>query len=250
MITDPFFYLCAIPAVLLFGMSKGGLGGGPAMLSVPLMALAISPLKAAAILLPILVVMDAFAVWRFRHHWSRANIRITLPGAIAGIVIGAFTFRYLPEDAVKILIGLIALVFSLDYWLRRTIPPATGVNPVKGSFWGLLAGFTSFGIHAGGPPISVYLLPQQMEKRELMGTFAVFFAVVNMVKLVPYAWLGELSTDNLATSLVLIPLAPVGVFLGYAILTRVSQTLIYRISYFFLVVVGIRLLWGGVAGLF
>src|SRR5690606_12595104 len=102
-------------------MSKGGLGGGPAMLSVPLMALAISPFKAAAIMLPILVAMDFIAIWRFRGHWSKANIRVTLPGAVLGVVVGAFTFRYLSEDAVKILIGVIALAFSLDYWLRRTV---------------------------------------------------------------------------------------------------------------------------------
>ena len=113
----------------------------------------------------------------------------------------------------------------------------------------MVSGFTSFGIHSGGPPISVYLLPQQLEKRQLMGTFAMFFTVVNLVKLVPYTWLGQFSTANLATSLALVPFAPVGVWLGYMALHRISQKMIYQISYAFLVAVGVKLSWEGVRGL-
>ena len=250
MITDPYFYLCAIPAVLLFGMAKGGLGGGLAMLSVPILSLVVPPLQGAAIILPILVVMDAVAVWSFRRSWSRANIRATLPGALAGILLGALTFPYLSESAVKVLVGLVAVVFGLDYWRPRADPVAPApVSHRKGNFWGMVSGFTSFGIHAGGIPISVYLLPQQLEKKQLMGTFAVFFAVVNVVKLAPYTLLGQFSTENLATSLALMPVAPLGVLFGYRVLTRISQTLVYRLSYGFLVLVGAKLLWEGVAGL-
>lgn len=250
MITDPFFYLCAIPAVLLFGMAKGGLGGGLAILSVPILALVVSPLQAAAIMLPILVVMDMVAMWSFRHSWSRVNIVSTLPGAVAGIVVGALTFPYLSEAAVKVLIGLVAVVFGLDYWLRKSVAAvAAGISHSKGNFWGMVSGFTSFGIHAGGIPISVYFLPQQMDKKQLMGTFAVFFGVVNVVKLIPYTLLGQFSAENLATSLALMPVAPLGVLFGYRVLTRISQTLVYRLSYGFLVVVGAKLLWEGIAGL-
>ncbi|MFA5493132.1 MAG: sulfite exporter TauE/SafE family protein [Porticoccaceae bacterium] len=249
MISDPFFYFCAIPAVLLFGMAKGGLGGGLAVLSVPILSLVVSPLQGAAIMLPILMVMDAVAVWSFRRDWSRANIRATLPGAVAGIAVGALTFPYLSEDAVKVLVGLLSVVFSIDYWLRKPPTVAAGVSHVKGNFWGMVSGFSSFGIHAGGTPISVYLLPQRMDKQQLMGTFAVFFAVVNVVKLIPYTLLGQFSTENLLTSLVLMPVAPLGVLFGYRVLSRISTTLVYQLSYGFLVVVGAKLLWEGVAGL-
>ncbi|RRJ84424.1 sulfite exporter TauE/SafE family protein [Aestuariirhabdus litorea] len=249
MITDPFFYLCAIPAVLLFGMAKGGFGGTVAVVSVPLMALAVPPLQAAAILLPILVVMDAVALWSFRGQYDRVNLRILLPAAVAGVVVGAFFFRYLSDDAIRILIGLIAVVFCLNYWLSPGYRSKTEPNWVKGSFWGMMAGFTSFGIHAGAPPVSVYMLPQQLEKKLLMGTFAVFFAAVNFVKLFPYAWLGSFDSANLLTSLVLIPLAPIGVRLGFYLLHKVKEQTIYRLAYFFLCVMGVKLLHEGVLGL-
>ena len=248
MITDPFFYLCAIPAVLIFGLAKGGFGGGVSVVSVPLMALAVSPVQAAAILLPILVVMDAVAIWSFRGQFSKVNLKIIVPAAIAGVVIGAFSFHYLSEDGVRVIIGIIAVIFCLNYWFQWQSEQGSSADLTKGSFWGAVSGFTSFGIHSGGPPISVYLLPQNMDKLVLMGTMAVFFAVVNLVKLVPYAWLGQFDSTNLMTSLVLVPLAPVGVRLGYFLLHRVSTLLIYRICYAFLFVAGGNLLLQGLAG--
>lgn len=248
MITDPFFYLCAIPAVLIFGLAKGGFGGGIAVVSVPLMTLAISPVQAAAILLPILIVMDAVAMWSFRGQWSKPNLRFSLPGAILGIAIGAFTFRYLSEDAIRLLIGIIAVAFCLNYWLKPALDKKAEPSLLHGSLWGTVAGFTSFGIHAGGPPLSIYLLPQKLDKTILMGTFAIFFAVVNVVKLIPYTWLGQFDHTNLLTALVLMPLAPVGVRLGYFLLHRISEQLVYRLCYFFLFVVGMKLLYDGRMG--
>ena len=249
MITDPFFYLCAIPAILIFGMAKGGFGGGIAVVSVPLISLAISPVQAAAILLPILIVMDGVALWSFRGKWSRENLVIIIPGAIIGIAVGALSFRYLSEDMIRIMIGLISVAFFLNYWLKHSSAQKQGINRTKGTFWGALAGFTSFGIHAGGPPISIYLLPQKMDKVVLMGTMAIFFAVVNVIKLIPYAWQGQFSRANLLTALVMMPLAPVGVRLGYFLLHKISERVVYKICYFFLFVVGLKLLFDGVMGL-
>ena len=249
MISDPFFYLCAIPAVLIFGMAKGGIGGGISVVAVPLMALVISPVQAAAILLPLLLAMDAVALWSFRGQWHRKNLRIMLPAAAVGIAVGGLFFRYLSEDAVRILIGVISLAFCLDYWRKRSDSPAQPPNAVKGSLWAAISGFTSFGIHAGGPPASIYLLPQKMEKTLLMGTFAVFFAAVNVIKLIPYAWLGQFDHTNLSTSLVLMPVAPIGVRLGYFLLHRVNQQFIYQLCYFFLAVAGTKLLYDGFQGI-
>lgn len=248
MITDPLFYACAIPAILIFGMAKGGFGGGIAVISVPLISLAMPPVQAAAIMLPLLIIMDAVAVWSFRGKWSKTNIRMTLPGAIAGIVVGAFTFRYLSDDAIRILIGVVSVLFCLNYWLQPSIEKKTEPSLLHGSLWGTVAGFTSFGIHAGGPPMSIFLLPQKMEKTQLMGTFAIFFAVVNLVKLIPYTWLGQFDRTNLLTAAVLVPLAPVGVRLGYFLLHRISEQLVYRLCYFFLFVVGGKLLYDGISG--
>jgi uncharacterized membrane protein YfcA len=249
MITDPFFYLCAIPAILIFGMAKGGFGGGIAVVSVPLISLAVSPVQAAAILLPILVVMDGVALWSFRGQWCRKNLNIIIPGAIVGVVVGALSFRYLSEDMIRIMIGLMSVVFFLNYWFEHKEKPKQEVSKVRGGVWGAVAGFTSFGIHAGGPPISIYLLPQKMDKVVLMGTMAIFFAVVNLIKLIPYTWQGQFSSTNLLTSLVMVPLAPIGVRLGYFLLHKVSEKVVYQICYFFLFIVGLKLLFDGVQGL-
>jgi len=245
MITDAFFYLCAIPAVLIFAMVKGGFGGGIAVISVPLMSLAVPPVQAAAILLPLLIVMDAVAIWSFRGQWSRENLERTLPGAIVGVIAGAFTFHYLSEAAIRLLIGFICVAFCLNYWLRPGLKEKTKGGSIAGNFWGAIAGFTSFGIHAGGPPMSIYLLPQRMDKIVLMGTFALFFAIVNLVKLVPYTWLGQFDGTNLLTSLVLTPLAPLGVRLGYFLLHKVSEERVYLICYFFLMAIGLKLFYEG-----
>tara|TARA_R110001583_G_scaffold73640_2_gene204867 strand:+ start:1147 stop:1902 length:756 start_codon:yes stop_codon:yes gene_type:complete len=249
-ISDPFFYFCAIPAILIFGMAKGGFGGGIAVVSVPLMSLAVSPVQAASILLPILVVMDAVALWSFRGQWDKANLKIILPGAMLGIVIGSIGFRYLSEDMIRILIGFIAVAFCLNYWFKPVTQTQRGPDRLRGSIWGAVAGFTSFGIHAGGPPINIYLLPQRLEKTLLMGTIAIFFAVVNVVKLIPYSLQGSFDHTNLLTAAILMPVAPVGVRLGYYLLHKVSEQLIYRICYFFLFVVGVKLLFDGLLGLF
>lgn len=249
MISDPFFYLCAIPAVLIFGMAKGGFGGGIAVVSVPLMSLATSPVTAAAILLPILLVMDAVALWSFRGSWDRPNLKMLLPGAMIGILLGSLGFSYLSEDMIRILIGVIAVAFCLNYWFKPALMTARGPEKWRGRFWGAVAGFTSFGIHAGGPPIQIYLLPQRMEKSLLMGTMAVFFAVVNVIKLIPYSLQGSFDHSNLLTAAVLMPIAPVGVRLGFYLLHKVSEAMIYRICYVFLFVVGVKLLLDGVLGI-
>ena len=249
MITDPFFYFCAVPAILIFGLAKGGFGGGIAVISVPMMSLAISPIQAAAILLPILIAMDAVAVWSFRGQWSKEHVRIILPGALAGIIVGSLSFQYLSEPMIRILIGSISIAFCLSYWFKPKLENNKKPGKISGSFWGAIAGFTSFGIHAGGPPISIYLLPQGMSKQLLMGTFAVFFAIVNAIKLFPFYLQGSFDNSNLLTALVLMPIAPIGVRLGYYLLHKVDEGFIYKMCYFFLFIVGLKLFGDGVLGL-
>ncbi len=252
MITDPLFYLAAIPAVLIVGISKGGLGGGLGILAVPIMALVIHPLQAAAIMLPILCVMDLVGLWGFRGRYDRANLKIILPAAILGIIIGALSFRYLSEHHIKLLIGVIALTFTINYWYkkwRKTPAKVRSADPLHGGFWGTLAGFTSFSVHAGGPPINIYLLPQKLDKTLFAGTTVIFFAVVNYFKLIPYAWLGLLQIDNLSTSLVLVALAPVGVYLGMYLHHRINEFWFYVVCYGLLFVTGVKLTYEGVIGL-
>lgn len=250
MITDPWFYAAAIPAVLLAAISKGGFGGGLAMLGVPLLSLTIPAPQAAAIMLPILCLMDAVGVWGYRKTWHRRNLWIMAVGALLGIAIGTATFHLFSDAAIRFLIGCIAVAFALNYWFRRKSETApTRPNLVKGMAWGALSGFTSFMAHAGGPPANAYLLPQRMDKTLFVGTMVMFFTSINYAKLLPYWWLGLLPVGNLTMSLMLCPLAPVGVLLGIWLHRRISPTWFYRLCYLFLFASGLKLLYDGATAL-
>jgi hypothetical protein len=249
LIEDPLFFLLAVPAVLILGISKGGFGGGLGSLAVPLVALVVSPIQAAAVLLPILCVMDLQGAWVYRGRWDAANLRILIPAALIGIGIGAFTFRYLDAAVVRLMVGALAVGFTVNHWLQalRSVPLARGANRLRGSFWGAVAGFTSFIAHASGPPMSAYLLPQRMDKTRFLATTVIFVLFMNYVKLVPYAWIGQFSTENLCTSLVLLPLAPLGMWLGIRLHRIVPEWLFYRVCYSLLFLVGLKLLYDGSA---
>jgi uncharacterized membrane protein YfcA len=253
-IADPLFYLVAIPAVLLVGISKGGFGAALGGIGVPIMALAISPVHAAAILLPVLCFMDLVGVRAYYRKWDTENLKILLPGALIGIVIGALSFGMLSEGMIRILIGAIAVIFTLNAWLGTWLRSAASQQPtqksvVKGTFWSGVSGLTSFLAHAGGPPVMVYLLPQRMDKTSYVATISVFFLFVNAAKLLPYAMLGQFSSDNLATSLVLAPLVPLGVWLGLWLQDRVSTAWFYRISQTGLFATGLQLVYQGIGEL-
>jgi uncharacterized membrane protein YfcA len=246
LITDPLFYAAAIPAVLLTGISKGGFGSALGGVGVPLMALTISPVHAAAILLPVLCLMDLVGLRVYFGKWDGPTLKIMLPGCLLGIAAGALTFGMLSEDAIRILVGGIAVAFTVNNWLGLAAQqdPA-GRSVVKGTFWSGVSGLTSFLAHAGGPPVMVYLLPQRMDKVRYVATISVFFLFANTVKLVPYAWLGQFSSDNLATSLVLAPLVPVGVRLGMWLQDKVNLVWFYRISQICLFGTGLQLIYQG-----
>src|SRR5690606_18242417 len=252
MIDSLSFYLLAAPVVLLVGLSKGGFGGGLGTLAVPILALLIDPRLAAAILLPILCVMDLFSVWSFRGTWDKSNLKTLLPGALLGTLAGALTFSITNADMIRILVGVLALYFVAHYlWGLRMLQHAqrTEAGIARGTFWGTIAGYTSYIAHAGGPPVSIYLLPQQLPKVTLVGTTVLFFTIINYIKLIPYAWLGQLNTDTLMTSLLLMPLAPIGVKLGVYLLHKVSEKWFYWTCYGFLFIAGLKLVHEGVTNL-
>ncbi|HEY7885231.1 MAG TPA: sulfite exporter TauE/SafE family protein, partial [Cellvibrionaceae bacterium] len=226
MIESWLFYALAVPMVLLVGLSKGGFGGGLGSLAVPVLSLAVDPRIAAAVLLPILCSMDLVSLWSFRGQWHRRNLKIMFPGALVGLAIGAATFTLMNADMIRLMVGLMALYFVGHYFwgkhlLQRVAPQTPSV--VRGGFWSTLAGFVSYIAHAGGPPISIYLLPQHLPKTLFVGTTVLFFSVINFIKLVPYVALGQLDTSAFVTSLVLLPLAPIGVRLGVFLHHRVSE---------------------------
>ena len=116
LITDRFFYLVAVPAVLLSGISRGSFGSAVGGMGVPLMALAVSPPQAAAIMLPVLCLMDLVGFRVYYRKWDASNLWMMLPGALMGIVVGTLTFGVFREDSIRILLGAIAVLFTLNNW--------------------------------------------------------------------------------------------------------------------------------------
>lgn len=242
-------YAAAIPAVLLAGISKGGFGGGVVFLCVPLISLVLPPAQAAAIMLPVLFLMDVITAVIYRRSWHRRDALYLSAGSVVGVAVGWFGFAVLSEDQTRLIVGLIALGFTLDHWLkigpRKTLPEP---DALRGGFWGAVGGFTSFFAHAGSPPVSVYLLPRGLEKQMFVGTFVVFFLLVNALKLPAYWQLGQFTQENLILAAILAPAAPVGIWIGLWCQKRLSDRYFYGVCYVFLFATGLKLVWDGVSG--
>jgi uncharacterized protein len=244
-ITEPFFYAVAVPAVLLMGLAKSGFLGGFGALAVPLMALAVPVPQAAAVMLPLLMVMDAAGLqqlWRQRHA---ELLRWMIPAGLLGTAVGAALFNALSAKTVAAVVGGLTLLFLAQ---RLLFPPRReGALPSR--LWGWVcittAGFTSFVAHAGGPPTSAYMLPLRLQPLVYTATVAVLFAVINASKWLPYAWLGLIDWQNMATALVLLPLAPIGVWAGVWLTRRIEPTWFYRVAYAGMAATGCKLLWDG-----
>ncbi len=244
-ITDPFFYLVAIPAVLLMGISKSGFGTGFGSLAVPLMALGSSVPQAAAILMPVLFFIDVLGLAAFRNSFDRKFLRFLIPFGLLGTLIGTLLFKMLDSQVVAALVGGFTLLFLAQ---RLLFPPKADSPPPPrwlGAILTTTSGFTSFVAHAGGPPISAYVIPLRLSPLQFTSTMAYFFFVINLSKWIPYAWLGLLDSRNMSTSLVLLPLVPLGVWTGVRLAKRIRPDLFYRFIYAGMFLTGGKLLWEG-----
>lgn len=243
------FWITAVFAILLIGIAKAGIGGGVGVVATPLLALTIPVAEAAALVLPILIVADLLAVQQYRQQYDNANLRILLPSALVGIVLGSFFFTYFSENdrALKVGIGIIGLLF-IAYQLGRTVIlrnlAQQQPSPMWGYVLGTVSGFTSTLAHVGGPPMAIYLLPQRLPRNIFVGTSAVFFMIVNAVKLIPYGFLGLLRLGNLTTTLLLLPLAFIGIRLGVWLNGRFSEAWFNRVVYIILAITSIQLILG------
>jgi uncharacterized protein len=246
MLTDPWFYAVAFPAVALFGLTKGGFSGAslPAM---PLLALMMPPFTAAAIILPVLMVQDVLTVYSFRREYDRTMLKLMLPGAVVGSIIGSLTAAWIEPDQVRFGVGLLAFAFCMNAWFG---PGAGNAAPqphqgLKASLWGGVSGFTSFVIHAGGAPFNIYALPRRLSKEVLSGTSAIFFAIVNAMKVPAYLGLGQLTFETLKLSAVLLPVAILANVGGIWLVRRVPLGTFYKILYGLLFVLSLKLIWDG-----
>ena len=247
---DPVFVAVAVIAVLIVGLSKAGLLGGLGVVGVPLLALVMPARDAAGMMLPVLLCMDAVAVWMYRREVDWSILKIMLPGAAVGTLLGWALWALVSDAMVLLMVGVVTLVFVIDavFPIRKKLE---GLPPSKpwGTFWGGMAGFTSFISHTGGPPFQIYVLPRKLPPAVYAGTTAVFFAIVNTSKLIPYFFLGQLNVHNLTLSAALAPVGVIGVFLGIYLVRRISMKLFYRIAYCLVFLLALQLIWDGTSRL-
>jgi uncharacterized membrane protein YfcA len=248
---DLYFWAVAVLAIFIVALSKSGLVGSLGLVGVPLLSLVMPARDAAGMMLPLLLVMDAIAVWTYRKDADWRILRIMLPGAFVGTVIGWVLWSFVSDAMVLLFVGILTLLFILDALLplRKKLE---GLPPSKtwGSVWGGVAGFTSFISHTGGPPFQIYVLPQRLSPVTFSGTTAFFFAIVNTAKLVPYFFLGQHNVANLSHAAILAPLAILGVIAGVWLVRRISVKRFYQLTYWLVFLLALYIIYKGGMGVF
>ena len=244
-----YFWITAVTAVILVGIAKAGFGGGIGVIATPLLALTLPVAEAAALLLPLLIIIDLISVRHYYNKFDRRSLIILMPSAVVGIILGALFFSAFSDNdrMLRIGIGVLALAF-VAYQAGQSLikaNPRSTVHPISlGYAMGALAGFGSTLAHAGGPPVAVYLLPQGLPRGIFVGTSVVFFTAVNLTKLVPYGALGLLRVGNITTILLLAPLSYVGVRLGLYLNKRFNDLWFNRVIYTLLFLTALQLISG------
>lgn len=245
----PAFWLTAILAIILLGIAKGGFGGGAGVIGTPLMSLVIPVADASALLLVLLIIIDMVTFQHYRKHFHRPSLTYLLMGSVAGIILGGLTFHLLidNERAFKIVIGILAILYVLYRVFGLPQLPIAEDKPYfrpLGWLFGTIAGFLSTLIHAGGPPAVMYMLPQKLPKDIYVGTLALFFTIVNLMKLVPYGTLGLIKVGNLTTILILAPICLLSARFGIYLNKRFDPVWFNRIVYVLLFLTGVQLVVG------
>jgi uncharacterized protein len=242
--TDPLFYLLSIVAVILLGISKGGfLGLG--VMSLPLMSLFVPPMQAAAIILPTMLAQDVLTIWTYRREWSAWNLKLMIPSMTAGIAIAGLFAASLSAAHVRLAIGLIAGAFVLRHWLgarfERLAPRPSTLTAI---LFGTIGGFTTMLANAGGPAWQMHLLPQRLDKFTYVGTFAILFAASDVLKIPAYGALGQLTRENLAVGVLLLPVAIASNYAGIWLLRRTPAEMFFRIAYVLMFLISVELIRG------
>jgi uncharacterized membrane protein YfcA len=228
-------------SAFLVGASKGGLPM-VGVLGVPLLALVMPPVAAAALLLPVYIVSDMVGLWAYRKEYSARNLLILVPAMIFGVGLGWATAKITEEWMVTLLVGVVGLYYCASVVFRKANAPPKRADVPRGVFWGMIAGFTSFVSHTGGPPYQAYVLPQKLPKMMFAGTSTIVFAIINLVKLVPYWALGQFNTSNLEAAAILSPIAIGGALIGYKLTAIIPEGIFYRLVEVALFAISLKLI--------
>lgn len=222
----------------LIGLSKGGLGGTAGALATPLLALVMPADKVIGLVLPILMLADVFAVALHWRRWNRKLVFLLIPGSVVGVVIGTVLITNAPTETLRTLLGIIVLVFALYKLFEKQILRKL---VYKSQDWhglvaGTITGFSSALAHTGGPPVSIYLLMQDVTPRVFIATSALFFFILNWIKVPFYLYAELFDLDLLRQIAWLLPLVPLGVVAGRWLAQRVDAATFERIIVILLLV--------------
>ncbi len=238
------FFFTVIPAIILYGIAKSGLGGSMTLISIPLMTIVMPLNQALGIILPILIFSDFIATYKYRKEFDLSTLKLMIPFAAIGIIIGSLTFSYFSEELLKFIIGLMGFIFAGHYFfLKKNKEAKSQKNFIKGGICSTIAGFTSFCVHAGGTPVSIYMLPLRMKKEIYVGTRIIFFTFVNLIKLPLYINLSMTNFITFKQSVMLFPVAFLGILIGYRLIKIINEKLFYNILYILIFVSSSKLLY-------
>lgn len=240
----PFLIMLAV-VTFLIGLSKGGLGGTPGALATPLMALVMPPSQVVGLLLPILMIADVFAVALHWRRWNRRLVWLLIPGSIVGVTIGTFFITNAPTEVIKLALGIIILIFAAYKAFEARLLEFVHYRPRNwhGILAGTVGGFSSALAHTGGPPVSIYLLLQDITPGIFNATSALFFFFLNWIK-VPYYYYAGLFNFRLFWQIAwLLPLVPLGVWVGRRFSDRIDRQVFDNIILVILVMSALLLIF-------
>lgn len=246
---EPFTLAIVVIAVFVIAFMKGAFGGGFAIVGIPLLALVMEPIEAGALLAPLFVAMDLFALRYWSPStWSKPDLKVLMPALVVGIGLGTWLLGVLDGHAVAVLIGAVTLLFALRWYLGGGPVERRESSLAGAALAGTASGITTMIAHSGGPPLAMYLLPLGLPKNIYAGTTSMFFTAGNLIKLFPWLWLGSVAGLPWALMLLVLPIVPLGVWAGWKLHERLDQAALYRVLYALLVVVAVKLIWDGVSG--
>jgi len=246
MSVDPaVFYMMLAFVAFLIGLAKGGFGGMLGSLATPLLALVMPADQVIGLVLPILMVADLFAVAMHWRRWQGRLILLLLPGAIVGVTIGTLFITNAPTEALRLALGVIVLTFAIFKLFEKRV--MKNLQYVAKNWHGLLAGtvtgFSSALAHTGAPPVSIYLLTQQVAPQVFIGTSVLFFFILNWIKVPYYLYADLFDFARILKIFWVLPVVLAGAFYGRWLSDRFKKETFEKVIVGFLIVAAIMLIF-------
>ena len=219
-------YVAGVIAFLGFmiGLAKGGFGGLGALLT-PLLALVLPVALAVGVLLPMLMVGDVFALYMYWKEWDLDLVKRMFPAGIIGALAGTFLLTSVSPDGLRVILGIFVLVTVAYKFASDRIQAIRYVpKPWHAPAAGLLSGVASGMFNSGGPPFNSYLLLQKLKARPFIATTAIYFALLNLIKVPGFLYTGVLNLPLLLSLWWVFPFIPIGIWVARMTLTRLSPS--------------------------